>query len=104
MPPYNAIIANYNVAHCRELKGRQGPLLDLDYMRTLDLAALPALARIAREGTLSRERLAETAKIISARREYWNATLLDWRAFTWAAPRGCASRSPVPRRNNLPAR
>jgi hypothetical protein len=79
--PFNTVIADYNVAHCRELNG-EGPELDLGYLELLGPGALPALNRYLDHQPADEKRRA-AADLARRQGDRLGRLLSDWRGWTW---------------------
>jgi hypothetical protein len=77
---FDRVIADYNVAHCRETGGG-GVSIDVDYLRTLGPDALPALRRLA-PLLPPAERRRETLAHVEALEQELRDDLSDWRGWT----------------------
>lgn len=75
---FNRIIADFNVAHAREVTGGSaGTCLDLQYMLELGHEAIPALARY-------QSKIAASQPVLSELQANLRADLAEnWRAWTW---------------------
>jgi hypothetical protein len=96
-PNWDRLIADYNVAHCREIR-RQGVPIDLDYLAALGPDALPACRRLQREALDDEVRVAAGA-LADRQRARLDEQLLGWRGWTLrrqalrdADPAGAAQR------------
>lgn len=76
---FDRVIANYNVAHCREATGR-GVILDIGYLRALGPATLPALKKYA--SIAPPQRLASVAGAVIALEQELKERQADWRGWT----------------------
>jgi len=77
---FDRLIADYNVAHCRE-SGGGGVSIDLDYLHGLGPDALPALRRVTPMlKDTGRRRAAEACSV--ALKSELRAQLADWRGWT----------------------
>jgi hypothetical protein len=77
---FPALIANFNVAHSREISGTGTPV-DVAYLCTLGPTALPALERLARANVgLAPDELTACRFRLAARQE---ERMKDWRAWTF---------------------
>ncbi len=74
-----AIVANYNVAHCREITG-QGSGLDTAYLEELGTSSLPALSRINNNQSVSFDM--SRAMLEDNLRNRIRKNTHDWRAWT----------------------
>jgi hypothetical protein len=77
---FDRVIADFNVAHCREAAG-EGAALDLDYLRGLGPDALPALRRAGPLLPPGERRSASVAYADDLEQEL-RAELSDWRGWT----------------------
>jgi hypothetical protein len=73
-------IAAFNVRHCAEVGGG-GPPIDLRYLRSLGVEALPALAHVEPSLTETGRR-AEAANARAALRAELSQSMADWRGWT----------------------
>lgn len=78
---FDALIARFNVAHCREVAGT-GPPIDLAYLEHLGPEALPALLTLVGvvDGTPAEE---EVCQRILRLRSALRDQLASWRGWTW---------------------
>jgi hypothetical protein len=104
----DAVIADYNVAHCREAGG-EGVAIDVDYLRGLGPDALPALRRVTPMLPDEWRRGAAQTCVNALERELRD-DLADWRGWTLRRSRlsdgievGAGTTSVVVRRD-VPAR
>jgi hypothetical protein len=77
---FDRVIADYNVAHCREAGG-EGVAIDTDYLYALGPDALPALRRVTPMLKDSRRRRAAEAYGVALRTRL-REDLSDWRGWT----------------------
>ncbi len=80
-------IADYNVAHCREMQG-SGYVLDMSYLRQIGPSALPALRRLERHAT--EQNLPRPLNLnwtIEYLAKSLDEELADWRRWTFRAHR-----------------
>jgi hypothetical protein len=93
------VIADFNVAHCREMNGA-GERLDLAYLQSIGPSALPALRRFEHhlKGSPATGQWLFTATpsdIIAGLESDLQARVSDWRSWTWRHSRlASASRQP----------
>lgn len=80
-PNWDRFIADYNVAHSREVRGYGGQI-DLDYLRELGPDALPAYRRLQQEATDETIRQ-KAAALADAARGVLDDQLDDWRGWTF---------------------
>ena len=76
----NALIADFNVRHCREVDSNALPL-DIAYLRDLGIESLPALGRIRPD--LPAKRREELDSAVSDLRSELSEDLANWRGWTW---------------------
>ena len=99
-------IADYNVAHSKELRGSQqssggGYFLDIDYLRVIGPSALPAIRRALTQTPVGNPaylsikwpRLEQLSRDLHAELE---GACMDWRRWTYRAHRLCKDMKPQP--------
>lgn len=78
----NKIIADYNVAHCRETT-HNGAFIDMQYMSRLGTSALPALQTLLPHLSDRSERYVKVKNLITTLSEEMDYQESNWRAWTW---------------------
>ncbi len=93
---FDGFIARYNVAHCREVTGRaHAAPLDVDYLRQLGPASLPALRELRGALPAGSTLLTETDRATTELEAELDQSLSNWRGFTvqrWVLTEPMASR------------
>lgn len=88
---FDRVIANYNVAHCREAAGR-GVMLDIGYLHALGPATLPALKEYT--AIAPPDRRAAAARAIDSLTRELQERQADWRGWTPRFAAGFQPESP----------
>lgn len=91
-----ALIANYNLAHCREMSG-SGPTLDTSYLTSLGPQALPALERyMARTGASAAGSLGDARDQLVATLQSEVGSWRSWSFRAWRLQRRLARAGALP--------
>ncbi|MDH5763991.1 MAG: DUF4173 domain-containing protein [Nitrospinota bacterium] len=76
------VIARFNVEHCKEVRGR-GPALDLQYLKEIGLASLPALHWYQQHGHQNNYTMSRVLKLDRDLQHSLGQELEDWRTWTF---------------------
>ena len=77
-----SLIAQFNVEHCKEIKGK-GPVLDLKYLREIGTASLPALNWFQQHGRRYNQKMLRAGKLERNLRNTLSKELKEWRTWTF---------------------
>jgi hypothetical protein len=77
-----SVIAQFNVEHCKEVRGR-GPALDLLYLKEIGLASLPALHWYQQHGHQNNYTMSRVLKLDRDLQHSLGKELEDWRTWTF---------------------